>query len=256
MLGLGLMDRIGRPPDPAAAALIGRMSEAPGAARASLIDTAVRALKASGVWDKMDCCWVMAAHHAQAGLLNWKGAGNMLAALGAMPAFTADRGYQGDGATQLLDTGFVPGAGMTLTNNHHLSVWCLSEARDSIAQIATDTLSIASRTPIDTLATRSASVGVDPGPSLDGRGMWLISRASGSGYSRYHNGILADAPAAASSEFGGVHPVYICGRNAAGTPAYNGTMIAAATIGAALNADEQSALHRTLRAYLAALGAA
>ncbi|RYD91930.1 MAG: hypothetical protein EOP61_26620 [Sphingomonadales bacterium] len=256
MLGLGLMDRRCRPPDPAAAALIARMSEAPGAARVSLIDAAVRALKAGGVWEKLDCCWVMAAHDAQAGRLNWKGAANMLTALGGMPGFTADRGYQGDGATQLLDTGFIPGTGVTLQDSHHLSVWCLSEAYDNIAQIGSDTLSIAVRTSIDTIATRSASAGVDAGASPDGRGLWLLSRASGSGYSRYRNGVLADAPVAASSAFGGVHPVYVCGRNASGTPAYNSKMIAAVTIGGALNAAEQAVLHRALGAYLAALGTA
>ena len=244
-----------RPPDPAAAALMARMSAAPDAARVSLIDATVRALKAGGVWAKLDCCWVTAAHEAQAARLNWVTAGNDLSAIGA-PGFLADRGYQGDGATSCLDTGFVPGSGQTLRDSHHLSVLSLDAGQWGVAEIGADMLSITGRTPSDVMGTRSASEAVLAIANSDGSGLLAISRGSGVGYRWYRNGATLDDAVQPSSAFGGVHSLYLCGRNASGTPASNNKRLAAATVGGALSDAEQAALHQALAKYLAALGAA
>lgn len=255
MLGLALTEPRARPPDPAAAALIARMSVPPDAARVSLIDATVRALKGSGVWAKLDCCWVLAAHAGQAARLNWVGASNSLSAIGA-PAFTMDRGYQGDGSSSCFDTGFVPGSGQTLRDSHHLSVWSRSAGQWGVAEIGAETLSITGRTNSDLLATRSASVTTMSVANADGSGLLALSRSAAGGYRWYRGGAVLGDTSQASSAFGGLHSLYLCGRNASGTAAFNNKQIAAATVGSALSDTEQAALHQALAAYLAAVGAA
>lgn len=257
MLGVGLPElaQRSRPSDPAAMALIARMSVAPDAARSALIERTVRALKAGGVWSKLDCCWVLAAHDDQAARLNWTGASNMLSAIGA-PAFAVDRGYQGDGTSGCLDTGFIPGSGQTFRDAHHLSVWSRSAGQWNIAEFGTDMLSITGRTLPDELVTRSASDMIQPIGNEDGSGLLAFSRASSAAYRCYRNGAVLGEVAQASSAFSGLHSLYLCGRNAWGVAASSNKQIAAATVGGALSDAEQAALHDALAPYLAAIGAA
>lgn len=92
-----------------ASALVGRFTADPGATRRGQIDTLIGALKTAGVWSKIDVLQVYAAHDAQASLLNWKSA-SYTASSPAMPTFTADRGYAGNGATMYLDAGLANNA--------------------------------------------------------------------------------------------------------------------------------------------------
>ena len=71
--------------------------------------------------------WLLAAHDAQAGRLNWIGAANDLS-VGGSPAFTADRGYQGDGSAAYLASGYLFPAGYQ--DSAHLMVWSRSGAAE------------------------------------------------------------------------------------------------------------------------------
>ena len=93
--------------DPAAKALFARMAVQPDATRKGRYDTLIKALKAAGIWSKLDCLYVMAAHDAQAARLNIVRDGYNLTAVNS-PAFAANRGYEGDGAGAYLMTGFNP----------------------------------------------------------------------------------------------------------------------------------------------------
>jgi hypothetical protein len=90
-----------------AAALVARFTTQPTNARKSLIDTVVGALKTAGVWTKLDALYVMAALDAQAAQRNWIADLYNLTAI-ASPTFTVDRGYQSDGVSSYLTTGFNP----------------------------------------------------------------------------------------------------------------------------------------------------
>jgi hypothetical protein len=73
MLGIGLP--VGAPgpyraTDPDAAAYASAMTVAPSAARVALIDTFVRAIKAGGLWTRLDLLYLLAAHDAQAARVN------------------------------------------------------------------------------------------------------------------------------------------------------------------------------------------
>lgn len=107
-----------------ATALFARMSVAPDATRKGHIDTLIVALKAAGVWDKMDVLYIHAAHDAQAARLNWKSTSFNSTAVNS-PTFTTDRGYAGDGATSYLDSGYNPttAGGVFAQNSGHMGVW-------------------------------------------------------------------------------------------------------------------------------------
>lgn len=115
--------------EPEAATLIARMTVAPTAARRSAINSMVRSLKSAGIWAKLDCLYVMAAHAEQASRLNWLASTNTLSPING-PTFTVDRGYMGDGVASYLDTGWnnsAPGRKFAIGSSH-MGVWVNSGA--------------------------------------------------------------------------------------------------------------------------------
>ncbi len=115
-------------------AVITAMTNRPTFARRTLIKTLVDALKAAGLWTKLDRLFILAAHDSQASLIDWKSHATRLAATAAgspsvLPAFTADRGWQGTG-NGLTPGGFLTGEfNATVGSNQmaqdsaHLAVW-------------------------------------------------------------------------------------------------------------------------------------
>jgi hypothetical protein len=94
--------------DPDAVTLIAAMTTAPDAARQQLISDHIVALKDAGIWSLLDIYYILAAHHEQASRLNWKSPGNFTLTANGGITFTTDRGWQGDGSTGYLDTGWIP----------------------------------------------------------------------------------------------------------------------------------------------------
>jgi len=96
--------------DVASKSLFIRMSnldENPSAARKIVIDTAILALKATGLWVKFVTLWTTAAHGIESAKLNWI-ADSINITDGVAPFFTTDRGFQGNGTSMYLKTNFVP----------------------------------------------------------------------------------------------------------------------------------------------------
>lgn len=86
--------------------LIAAMSVAPTDFRKGLIARFIGALYAASVWTKIDAMWVMAAHDEQAARLNWKSPGSFTLTAVNSPTFVADTGFNGNGSTSYLDTGW------------------------------------------------------------------------------------------------------------------------------------------------------
>lgn len=82
-----------------AEALFARFTTPATGARKALINDAIKAFKDGGLWSKFDWLYMMAAETSQAARLNWVSS-TYAASLTARnsPAFTADRGYKGDGS--------------------------------------------------------------------------------------------------------------------------------------------------------------
>lgn len=87
-------------------ALFAKMTVQPTDTRKTLIDNLIVALKANGVWAKLDLLYVPAAANSQHAALNWKTPGSFT--LTGSGTFTVDRGYTFDGTSQKYDTGFNP----------------------------------------------------------------------------------------------------------------------------------------------------
>lgn len=84
--------------------LLAAMSVQPSAGRTALINDTIFALKNAGVWTTLDFLYVLAAHDAQAGRVNWVTPASVATAT-ASPVFTADRGYASDAVGAWIDTG-------------------------------------------------------------------------------------------------------------------------------------------------------
>lgn len=266
MLGLSIPEVAGRrmAPDPAAAALIARMSAAPDMARAGLIDALVRAIKAAGVWAKLDLLYLTAAHDAQAARRNWIGDAYNLTTV-STPAFTADRGYAGDGAGSYLDTGWAPSAGVQYAlNSGTIGCWINGGADvasdTAVAMGATSTTGQAAllvpRGTAGPIRGRiNQAVTSDSGGATASRmGFTALSRTSASLVTAYRDGVASGGFTTAS----GQRPdrtLFLGGLNSGVFGNGSTSRIAAAFAGAGLSGDEAAALHAALAAYLAAIGA-
>lgn len=260
-LGLSIPDVAGRTrgvPDPAAAALIARMSVAPDAARSGLIDAAVRAIKAAGVWAKLEALWLMAAHDAQAARLNWVSSSYSLSAVNS-PAFTADRGYAGDGATRYLDTNLTPGTSAMQADSCAIGVWSRTDADNAgcaMGGASSNSIYIFPRNAGDFAARLNNSTSATAAVA-DSLGLFAANRSASNAVQLYRNG--ASAGSSAGTVVGRpTVPLFLLARNNGGMPnAHDTRQLAMAFVAkASMSAGEHAALHAALAAYLIAVGAA
>jgi hypothetical protein len=252
-VGLSIPEVAGRAPgpDPATLALVARMSATPDAARVAAIDGCVRALKRAGVWAKLHALYLIAAHEAQAAGLNWTGADHALTPVNA-PAFTADRGYAGDGTSSYLDTGWAPNLGAQ--DSLCFGFWVLGNLQAGAGSGTGTAASVAvnPRTGADAGSYRiNAAAPFSASGQSDSRGLTTVNRSAANACQAYRGGVevasaatASVAPSAASLCLGRFN-----------TGGYNSHQYAAAAIGASLDAGEQAALHAALAGYLAAVGA-
>ena len=139
-----------------AEAIVDEFDNEPDDTRKELIDDCVGALKTAGVWSKTDVLYVLAAHHEQAGRINWKNPGTLTASLVNAPSFVADQGFTGNGRSSYLNTGYNPTAfaGQLTLNSAHIGVWSNTDA-------ATDAVDFGARA-----ATNTASLFMSPNSSV------------------------------------------------------------------------------------------
>lgn len=247
--------------DPAAVALIARMSPAPDMARAGLMDTLVRALKGAGVWAKLDALYLLAAHDAQAARLNWVSASYGLSVSGA-PGFTVDRGYTGDGSAAYLDSGFnaATAGGRFAQNDAHMGVWVGTDVA-STAQFDIGSTRAAINSRRAALAAARLFANVTAGDELalspaSSVGWTCWSRGGAASYSAARNG---GTPVTISQSSVGLLslPFYILAQSTAGpvATAHSARRVQAACWGSQLSSGEMAALYGALAAYMVAIGA-
>ncbi|MFG1429160.1 hypothetical protein [Roseixanthobacter glucoisosaccharinicivorans] len=244
--------------DAGAAAVIARMSASPSFARKTAINTLVRALKAAGVWQRLDVLHIMAAHDAQAARLNWISSSYDLTATNS-PTFTVDRGYQGDGATNFLTaTGYDPSAGGRLLtlNSATLGAWV------ETADVTTSTGGILVFTSTGRLQRRlngtqyqcrvndATSANIPVGAFTGSTG---LNRSAAGAREFYQAGVQTLTDTVASGTVSN-RLDYL----AAGLPAsaYSDARLAAGWAGGSLTSAQQTALHAALRAYMTSVGVA
>jgi hypothetical protein len=245
--------------DPAAEALIGAMAVKPTRLRQGLIDKLVRDLREIGVWARMDCLYVLAAHDAQAAHLNWKGSGFGLAESNG-PSFTADLGYVGDGDTPgaQLHTGFnvstQTAAGSQLQrNSHHLGGWSLSNVGETARILGSGRFGLNPRTTADNLQVNlSTSSSVTLASNGDSAGYFVGVRPDADTATGFIDGNLAGSLSTPSDTVISQSFAVL-----AGATTFQSTTrrVALAHWGAALSEPEIAALYQAFAYYLDAIGA-
>jgi hypothetical protein len=230
--------------------LIARMTVAPNSARQS----AIRSLYATiePLRGKLDYISVPAAHDPQASRCNWLSRGAYDLVPVNSPTFTVDRGWNGDGATSYLTTGFNPveDGGKFSRDNATMGAFLLtsgtsnaSAAGNTNARLGRSTGAMGSRAND---ATASQTTQPNSFPSHV-----TFVRDNPSTYKRFVNGVLVETVSVPSTGMTNAN-FDMC--RATGNFATN--RVACFYFGAALTDAEVATLHAAILAYMQAVGAA
>jgi hypothetical protein len=122
--------------EPETLALFDRMTVRPDTSHRTSINNLIKALKVGGIWERLDGFHVLAAHTAQAGLLNWVTGSRDLIAYNS-PTFKPFSGFAGDGISSYVMSPSFAGAGLKMAqNDESLGAW----VRTNPASAAVDVL--------------------------------------------------------------------------------------------------------------------
>lgn len=253
-IGIGLGPTFGNTGggyEPEATALFARMTTQPDAARKSLINDLIKALKNSAVWAKLSTLYIMAAHDAQAARRNWIADQYNLTPV-ASPAFTADRGYQGDGSAAQLSTNFAISAAQQ--NDAHVGVWDLTNVSNNIVVIGNGNTFILPRTSGGSFLGRvNVTADANYGTVINNSGHSLVNRSGAASSQGYKDGVSSGTNGSGST-VPDTTAIALLGRSG-GTPQYSNHQLAASHMGTSLTAQNAADLYSALRTYLLAVGA-
>jgi len=249
--------------NPEALLIVAAMAVLPDDARMTRIDTLVGALKAAGVWTKMDVLWVMAAHDAQAGLINWKNPAALTLGLSPTPpTFTANQGYQPNGVNSYLITGYNAGVfgGQYTLNLAHMGVWSLTDSGSGIdigartgATTAQSNMFIRNATNDFGLRMNVNTDVVLAGISTNSIGHFIGNRSSSTARQGYRNGVSFTSTSITSASIA-PYPWFLGAVNQAGAAAgYSNRLQSIAHAGGSLDATEALATYDALNAYMTGL---
>ncbi|HEX5184237.1 MAG TPA: hypothetical protein VFW19_13955 [Allosphingosinicella sp.] len=250
-----------------AAAVVAAMVNPPDDARKQLIDDLVGALKSgatsgSDIWAKLDLLYILAAADQQAALLDWKG-GGFDGAITGTGTFTADRGWQGDGASGYIDTGFNPTTAPApnyALNSAHIWLWSRTSGQDSTANDmgASSQLEMGVRSSSDSANfTINSSIGGIGHQNvvlsqIDGSGLFMLNRSGNSTEEAYRNGVPLTFTSGARTSSGIPNSNITIGMK---DGQFSLRQFAAAGVGGSLNAAEALDLYNALQAYMTGVGA-
>lgn len=239
-----------------ASALALRFAADPGDARRGLIDACIGALKADGLWVKLDAFYMLAAHDTQAAQRNWvQDAFNLTPVNG--PAFEADRGYTGvPGALAYLDTGFNDLTGSALWSQDSMCAGAyVNQAPPSTNSFLglADASSVrigATSTHLNTRIHSTTSFNVASANAFPCH--VAVTRDSGTTSRCVRNGgQVGGVPSHASTPPSDSNVTVFRSVNS-----YNGDRVACLHLGGALSNAELASLYAAILPYLTALGAA
>jgi len=254
------------PPQAETDALVARMTVAPSAARKTLIDNVIVALKNAGIWTDLDLLYVFAAHDAQAAILNWKAATFPIVSM-LVPVFTVDRGYDFDGTTQYLRTTFIPSTnGVNYTiNSASAFIWCRDNVAGGSGVISLGAQGAASARSLKINPRHTANqffialnsdTTAQIGAVTDSIGLTHIERSSSANVTVYKNGVNSVTSALVSTGTPQVE-IDLGALNANGTiTGFDSRALAVMGLGKALGDTKATALYNALSTYLSAIGAA
>lgn len=247
--------------EPETTALLARFTTPATPQRQLLINGLISALVSSGIWAKLDAFYVMAAADEQAAQRNWVADTFNLTPTNT-PTFTVDRGYQGNGSTSFLDTGFNPttaSAPKFTQNDAHMLIWSRTSLRNGAA-VSYDAGNANSRVarrsnvvdgvPADGVYRSNLAGDVVSGTGYPGYVGW--ARSAAAVWEAYRNGADSGGGTNASAALSNAS-FYALARNSG---EFGTNQLAAYHFGGNLTAGQVSAVYNALNVYMVNVGAA
>jgi len=245
--------------NPEAAAVAAAFTIPPSFSRASQIDTLVGSLKSAGVWSLIDVLYVMAAADSQAAGINWINPATFVLIPTGSPAFTANKGYTGNGATSYLDSGYNPSTaalGMTL-NDGHISGWSLSNLpAASNNRIVGNTGTTSGRTLIllrnigDFCSPLVNDAGGSTITNTTTQGHFIANRSGLSALQVYRNGSSIGSLTTASASLATFSVSFL-----RDDTFFSTLQISCGSMGRSLTAPQSAAFYSALQVYMQSVGA-
>lgn len=250
--------------DPDASAYFAAMTVQPTETRKGHINTLVLALKAAGVWTKLDHLSLLASHDAQAARLNSKEpTGTALSAVNG-PIFTTDQGYAGDALSAYLNTGFNPTTASSpkfTRNSAHIGIYSRTSTINAAwfdigainSGVAGTRINAASGNANTLRAELTANGVANYGTTGSASGHLVLSRTSSTSVSGYRNG--AALATVASTSVAPPNAVFHALTVAGITGNFSGRQLASLHWGDQLSSTEAANFYAALNAYLTSIGA-
>jgi len=242
-----------------ATALFARFTTPPTTERKALIDALIVALKAAGVWSKLDALYVYAAADSQAARRNWiADVANAVAVSG--PTFTVDRGFTGDGAASYLTAIDYAALTKAALNAAMVGVWVGTSVTANNQNDASFANNAAGRMNLNTHAATGAapfgaiqSVSGNSFVAASSVGLSVLQR-TGSSTVQFSKdgGAFANSTQASTGDPSGVLQ---SGRGSGGS-AYSTRRQQAVFVGAPLSDAEAADVFTAFNDYMTAIGAA
>lgn len=173
--------------------LFSRMTVKPSTARKVLINNLIVAAKAHGWWSRIDAL-CLAGHDSQVSLLNWKSS-NFNSSLVGSVSFIPDVGFNTDGATNYIDTGFNPvtAAGLYAQDDASFAMWNRDPATSANSVAGwfdgADGMTLNPRTAADIVSFRVNSSSASTIANTDATGLISIERTAVASVQAYRNGV-------------------------------------------------------------------
>lgn len=239
--------------DAATRAYVAAMTTTPDAARVVLYDQFIRAVKAAGVWTKLDLLYLLAAHADQPSRVNLIAPSTyLLTKSGTPPVFTADRGWVSNNVGD-LDTGFNPATagGKFALDDASLGAASLTDVADVAGAflVGNANARLGPRSSTGTFNTRANDATTNGGANT-GVGLYGVSRSAAGSYKKYRRGAVF-ATASVTSTAVTSASLRILSSNGSTFSNANASL---AFAGRALSDAEQAALWSAYAAYMTAIG--
>jgi hypothetical protein len=255
--------------DAASETIFAAFTTPPTDARKTVINNCVVALKAAGLWGKLDGLWMFAAADSQAALINWKNPGTFNASNVNSATFTADQGYAGNGSSSYIKTNLTLNTGgLNFTEDSaSFGVWSRTTGQlaNAVMAVATGGGTYSSlvvpRNASDNALSRNnqAAAGGEASASsvTDGSGLFHSTRVSNTSHDLYRNGGSSIATLSVESVAPGAQDFFFGASNAdGGAGGFTTRQFAMGFVGGGNTSTEVANFYSAILAYMQAVGAA
>jgi hypothetical protein len=257
--------------EPETLTLLAALTGTYGSARRVEMNALIKSLKDAGVWATLNQLCVAGLNSGDS-LINWRSPGTLNATLVNAPAFTADRGFTGNGTNSYINSNLTPSTiGSNFTqNSNSISVYSRTDSSGDFAEVGlfagSNQFAITARRTVSGTPNRFTgranefASDADNGTNSDSRGLFSTNRVSSTSVVSYRNGTQIQSKSTTSVALSGFNaPLAIGALPVVGSSSvffYSTRQYAAWALGAGRSADQEAAFNSALTTYLTHIGAA